>query len=229
MRRRLARRDGRQASRCPRSGRRPRGSTGLAVHSGARLALDAQMGERPMQVTVKGRNTEVPEKLRAHAEQKLAKVKRFDDRILAMDVEFSEERNPRVAEAHKVEVTVTTKSRLVRAQASATDPAAAVDQVIDRLERQIKKLKGRRVDRTQHAEGVKAMAPQVSQREPDEASSEQTFARYKRIEMKPITPEEAVDQMELLGHDFFLFSNAETQQANVVYRRRNGGYGLIEP
>jgi putative sigma-54 modulation protein len=201
----------------------------LAVHSGARLALDAQMGERPMQVTVKGRNTEVPEKLRAHAQHKLAKVKRFDDRILAMDVEFSEERNPRVAEAHKVEVTVTTKSRLVRAQATAADPASAVDQVIGRLERQIKKLKGQRVDRTQHAEGVKAMASQVSQREPDEPSTEQTFARYKRIEMKPITPEEAVDQMELLGHDFFLFSNAETQQANVVYRRRNGGYGLIEP
>ena len=201
----------------------------MAVRSGARPAPDAQMGERPMQVTVKGRNTEVPEKLRAHAEQKLAKVKRFDDRILAMDVEFSEERNPRVAEAHKVEVTVTTKSRLVRAQASAADPAAAVDQVVDRLERQIKKLKGQRVDRTQHAEGVKAMAPPVEQREPDEQSTEPTFARYKRIEMKPITAEEAVEQMELLGHDFFLFSNAETQQANVVYRRRYGGYGLIEP
>jgi putative sigma-54 modulation protein len=182
-----------------------------------------------MQVTVKGRNTEVPEKLRAHTQQKLAKVKRFDDRILAMDVEFSEERNPRVAEAHKVEVTVTTKSRLVRAQARAADPAAAVDQVIDRLERQIKKFKGRRVDRTQHAEGVKAMAPLPERRELDEQSAESAFARYKRIEMKPMTPEEAVAQMETLGYDFFLFSNAETQQANVVYRRRYGGYGLIEP
>jgi putative sigma-54 modulation protein len=187
------------------------------------------MGERPMQMTVKGRNTDVPEKLRAHAQQKLAKVKRFDDRILAMDVEFSEERNPRVAEAHKVEVTVTTKSRLVRAQASAADPAAAVDQVVDRLQRQIKKLKGRRVDRTQHADSVKTMAPPPSQREPEEQPAESTFARYKTIEMKPITPEEAIGQMELLGHDFFLFSNAETQQANVVYRRHNGGYGLIEP
>jgi putative sigma-54 modulation protein len=181
-----------------------------------------------MQVTVKGRNTDVPEKLRAHAQNKLAKVKRFDDRILAMDVEFSEERNPRVAEAHKVEVTVTTKSRLVRAQARAADPASAVDQVVDRLERQIKKLKGQRVDRTQHAEGVKAMTP-VLPEEPDEPSPEPTFARYKRIEMKPMTSEEAVYQMDLLGHDFFLFSNAETQQANVVYRRHNGGYGLIEP
>jgi len=182
-----------------------------------------------MQVTVKGRNTDVPEKLRAHAQQKLTKVERFDDRILAMDVEFSEERNPRVAEPHKVEVTVTTKSRLVRAEARAADPAAAVDQVVGRLERQIKKLKRRRVDRTQHADGVKGMAPPVERQKPEDQSAELTFARYKRIEMKPMTSEEAVGQMELLGYDFFLFSNAETQQANVVYRRHNGGYGLIEP
>ena len=181
-----------------------------------------------MQFTVKGKNVDVPEKLRAHAEHKLAKIQRFDDRILAMDVEFSEERNPRVPQAHTVEVTVTTKSRLVRAHASAGDPTSAVDQVIDRLQRQIKKLKGRRVDRTQHAEGVKAMIPSVQPPKADE-TGEQLFARYKRIEMKPMTPGEAIEQMDLLGHDFFLFSNAETQQANVVYRRRNGGYGLIEP
>ena len=113
-----------------------------------------------MQVTVKGKNTAVPEKLRARAERKLAKLERFDDRILAMDVEFSEERNPRVADPHRVEVTMTTKSGLVRAKATASDPAAAVDQVVDRLERQVKKLKGRRMDRTQHAEGVKAIPVQ---------------------------------------------------------------------
>src|SRR5262245_24035438 len=111
-----------------------------------------------MQFTVKSKNVDVPEKLRAHAEHKPAKVQRFDDRILAMDVEFSEEQNPRVPQAHTVEVTVTTKSQLVRAHASAVDPVTAIDQVIDRLERQIKKLKSRRVDRTQHAEGVKAMS-----------------------------------------------------------------------
>ena len=97
----------------------------------------------------------MPEKVRARVERKLAKLLRFDDRILAMDVEFSEERNPRVADPHRVEVTLTTRSGLVRAHANATDPAAAVDQVVDRLERQVKKRKGRRVDRTQHAEGVK--------------------------------------------------------------------------
>src|SRR5215204_4292138 len=112
-----------------------------------------------MQVTVKGKNTGVPEKVRARAERKLAKLLRFDDRILAMDVEFSEERNPRVSDPHRVEVTLTTKAGLIRAHANATDPGAAVDQVVDRLERQVKKLKGRRVDRTQHAEGVKAIPP----------------------------------------------------------------------
>ena len=131
----------------------------------------------PVQVTVKGKNTEVPEKLRAHAERKLAKVQRFDARIVSMDVEFSEERNPRVADAHHVEVTLTTKSSLVRARASAADPAAAVDQVIDRLERQIKKIRQRRRERVQHSEGVKGLVPaplaeDSDAQEAEEAASE---------------------------------------------------------
>jgi ribosome hibernation promoting factor len=121
-----------------------------------------------MQVTVKGRNTGVPEKLRARAERKLAKLQRFDDHILSMDVEFSEERNPRVADPHRVEVTLTTKAGLIRAHANAVDPATAVDQVVDRLERQVKKLKGRRVDRTQHADGIKALP--VDDNETDQAN-----------------------------------------------------------
>jgi len=183
-----------------------------------------------MQVTVKGKNTDVSDKLRALAERKLAKVQRFDDRILAMDVEFSEERNPRVADAHRVEVTLTTKSRLVRAHASAPDPTTAVDRVIDRLKTQIKKLKGRRVDRTQHAEGTKSLAPMLDDgAESGGAPVAAPVVRFKRVEMKLMTPEEAIERMDLLGHDFFLFANAETEQANVVYRRRNGDFGLIEP
>jgi putative sigma-54 modulation protein len=184
-----------------------------------------------MQVTVKGKNTDVPDKLRALAERKLAKVQRFDDRILSMDVEFSEERNPRVADAHRVEVTLTTKHRLVRARASAHDPAAAVDRVIDRLQRQVKKLKGRRVDRTQHAESAKTLPAPPEPGTAEEADQPDTtgIVRFKKVEMKPMTPEEAVDRMDLLGHDFYLFANAETERVNVVYRRRGGGFGLIEP
>jgi len=158
-----------------------------------------------MQVTVKGKNTTVPEKVRARAEHKLAKLQRFDDRILTMDVEFSEERNPRVADPHRVEVTLTTRSGLVRAHANATDPAAAVDQVIDRLERQVKKLKGRRVDRTQHAEGVKAIPVPPEALEPPGAD-------------RPAGPDEAgpVD-------------GDETDQAKVVYRRPDGDTEAGEP
>ena len=160
-----------------------------------------------MQVTVKGKNTTVPERIRARTEHKLAKLRRFDDRILAMDVEFSEERNPRVADPHRVEVTLTTRSGLVRAHANAADPAAAVDQVIDRLERQVKKLKGRRVDRTKHADGVKAIPPL-----PPEGS--------------PGSPGAPL----LAGQD----ENApvdgdETDQAKVVYRRPHGDSGADEP
>jgi ribosomal subunit interface protein len=155
-----------------------------------------------MQVTVKGKNTTVPEKVRARAEHKLTKLQRFDDRILAMDVEFSEERNPRVADPHRVEVTLTTKSGLVRAHANATDPAAAVDQVVDRLERQVKKLKGRRVDRTQHAEGVKAIPPL-----PVEGPEE------------PLGP--SPTGQDAAGP----VDDDETDQAKVVYRRPDGDTG----
>jgi ribosomal subunit interface protein len=159
-----------------------------------------------MQVTVKGKNTTVPEKVRARAERKLTKLQRFDDRILSMDVEFSEERNPRVADPHRVEVTLTTRSGLVRAHANATDPAAAVDQVVDRLERQVKKLKGRQVDRTQHAEGVKGIPPP-----PPEGLGE------------------GLDQPGPTGADHGgPVDGDETDQAKVVYRRPDGDTGPDE-
>jgi ribosomal subunit interface protein len=170
-----------------------------------------------MQVTVKGKNTAVPEKLRARAERKLTKLQRFDDRILAMDVEFSEERNPRVADPHRVEVTLTTKSGVVRAHANATDPSAAVDQVVDRLERQVKKLKGRRVDRTQHADGVKAMPPAP----PPEGSGEpQGGAPVDRA--GPEERSEAPQQDAQADQE-------ETDQAKVVYRRGDGGAVAEDP
>jgi ribosomal subunit interface protein len=167
-----------------------------------------------MQVTVKGKNTAVPDKLRARAERKLTKLERFDARILAMEVEFSQERNPRVTDPHRVEVTLTTKSGLLRAHANATDPATAVDQVVDRLERQVKKLKGRRVDRTQHA--VKAVPPA-----PPEGPGGAPVDRPEgsgEPQQEPAQPGTgaAVDR-------------DETGQAKVVYRRGDGGAVGEEP
>ena len=170
-----------------------------------------------MQVTVKGKNTAVPEKLRARAERKLTKLQRFDDRILAMDVEFSEERNPRVADPHRVEVTLTTKSGLVRAHANASDPSAAVDQVVDRLERQVKKLKGRRVDRTQHADGVKAIPPLP----PPEGSGEPQGGAPVDGEGPGEGPGEPQQDAQA--------DQEETDQAKVVYRRGDDGAVADDP
>jgi putative sigma-54 modulation protein len=170
-----------------------------------------------MQVTVKGKNTAVPEKLRARAERKLTKLQRFDDRILAMDVEFSEERNPRVADPHRVEVTLTTKSGLVRAHANATDPSAAVDQVVDRLERQVKKLKGRRVDRTQHADGVKAIPP-LPPEGPGEPQPGAPVDRQGPGEGEAGEPHKGAQA-----------DQEETDQAKVVYRRGDDGAVADDP
>lgn len=214
-----------------------------------------------MQVIVKGRNSQVPKRVKDLAASKLQKVERFFDRIQVMEIEFSEEHNPRLAQRkHTVEVTVTTKRRVMRAHASGPDHAAAIDAVEAKLEAQVKRLKSKLVRRGSRAKGVKkgevlplpaledlphhdqpelspatrngSKAPIESQREEegDEVELGQArITRVKRFALKPMTAEEAVLQMQTLGHDFFLFANAESEQAGVVYRRRDGSFGLIEP
>ena len=204
-----------------------------------------------MQVIVKGHNTHVPDHVKEVATQKLEKVKRFLDRINSLEIEFSEEHNPRIADKHRVEVTLTTKHHLLRAHASGPDPMSAVDLVLDKLEAQVKRLKGkmvRRGSRTGHsAKGPRNQAtgslPSLDELpSPSSANGSGSLAgdegvegggsaisRIKRFTVKPMTADEAVLQMESLGHDFYLFVNAESEQAGVVYRRRDGSFGLIEP
>ncbi|HJT37380.1 MAG TPA: ribosome-associated translation inhibitor RaiA [Actinomycetota bacterium] len=204
-----------------------------------------------MQVIVKGRNTHVPPHLKELATHKLEKVERFLERILSLEIEFSEEHNPRIADKHTVEVTLTTKAHVLRAHASGPDPASAVDAVLDKVEAQVKRLKSkfvRRGSRTSRAMRVVTRPPRTIGEEtgnhnarngrnhPIESQGlevgegdEPRITRVTRFTVKPMTAEEAVLQMETLGHDFYLFVNAESEQAGVVYRRRDGSFGLIEP
>lgn len=221
-----------------------------------------------MQVIVKGRNTHVSSHMKKLATTKLEKVERFMDRIQSMEVEFSEEHNPRIADKHCVEVTMATKQHVLRAKAAGPDPASAIDLVLNKLEAQVKRLKGkyvRRGERTTgvgpgHAPNAKKAKPANGRRAravPVEAAGEDLsgtlntrngqriglesdgtevgnesvpmITRVKRFAIKPMTPEEAVLQMESLGHDFYLFVDAESAQAGVVYRRSDGSFGLIEP
>jgi ribosomal subunit interface protein len=185
----------------------------------------------PMQVTIKGKNTEVGSRLRERAEEKLAKVERFGGNILAMDVEFSKERNPRVPDSHRVEVTCKTGAHLIRAHASGPDPVTAVDGVLGRLERQIKKLKGRQHHRPHHGESRVVARPPVEVHETSDLSGEyeSRIVRAKDVTMTPMAPGEAAMKMDLLGFDFYLFIDSATNLPAVVYRRRDDDFGLIKP
>lgn len=181
-----------------------------------------------MQVNVHGHNVQVPERIKDLATGKIEKVQRFFDRIQTLEIEFSEEHNPRIADKHVVEVTLSTKAHVLRAHASGPDQTTAVDRVVDKLETQVKRLKGKMAARPpkggERRTGSNGKAL-VGSDEPGEAR----VTHVRRFAVKPMTPEEAVLQMETLGHTFHLFIHAASEQAAVVYRREDGTYGMIEP
>ena len=169
-----------------------------------------------MEITVRGKNVDVNPALRQYAEKRLAKIDRhLRQSPLSCQVTFSTER-----ENYVVEVLISLNGFLIRAEESARDAFSSVDNVLEKIEKQIEKYRTRllRRDKVEDAQETKTS--------PEPAPK---IVRVKRFAMKPMTPEEAAMQMELLAHDFFVFSNAETEAVCVVYRRKDGNYGLIEP
>lgn len=190
-----------------------------------------------MRIAIRHRHIDVPDDLRSAVEAKLARLARHlggTDAIEQADVRFTEERNPRIADKEVCEITLhaTTSGLIVRAKAAAPEQLHAVDKVIEKLEHRLEKLKGRLLARSH------PRRPPSVDSAPDRPSShggvdgadedQAKIVRTKQFAIKPMTPEEASLQMELLGHDFFLFTNAETDRAAVVYRRNDGYVGLIE-
>lgn len=181
-----------------------------------------------MQITVKGRHMAVTEPIRDYAIEKVSKASRlFDHNTMSADVEIYVEKNPSIEKNQVAEVTVYTKGPVIRAKESATDMYAAIDLVSEKLETQFRKYKGKFMDR----HSAKMAPPPVAAPEiPLESEEEERLiVKTKTLEVKPMTAEEAILQMELLGHDFFVFISAETEMLNVLYRRRDGDYGLIQP
>jgi ribosome hibernation promoting factor len=177
-----------------------------------------------MQLRVKGKNLEVADTIRDYGEQKLRKLERLLDDAAEVELELAEERNPAIAANHIAEGTVWMKRHTVRAREASPDMKASIDQLVNKLERQIKEVR----------EKVRSHRPARTETDgppeyPLETDEEPLIVRTKRFALKPMTPEEAVLQLELIGHDFFVFRNAETMEVNVVYRRREGNFGLIEP
>ena len=184
-----------------------------------------------MRVTIKGKNIDVTAALKQHVHDKVKKVENRGLEIREIEVKLLIEKNPSIPENQITEMTIRGNYPVIRAREADSDMYVAVDKAVVKLERQIKKYHDKRIDRAHHAQSALRSAPQP---EDSEASSDQPgmtpeIVRRKKMDLKPMTLEEASLQMELLGHDFFMFTNAETDQPNVIYQRRDGTLGLIEP
>jgi len=176
-----------------------------------------------MLINITAKSVEVPPNLKDMAERKLAKLERLLHRINAVDITCSRERQWRV-----LEIMINADGLLVRGEDRAIDFQSALDRLFDKLERRIKKSRSRLIERSREAPGAREAGEGLEETE-DEESSEPRLVRSKRFTVKPMSPEEAAAEMELVGHDFYVFRNAETEQVNVLYRRKDGNYGLIEP
>jgi ribosome hibernation promoting factor len=175
-----------------------------------------------MRLQVKGKNVEVTDSIRSYAEEKLSKLERHLNDPTRVEVELAVERNPSIAQNQVAEATVWTKGPVLRARESSSDMKASIDQLADKLTRQVKRYREKRRRRT-----VRDETPEAIPVVPDE--SEPVIVKSKQFPVKPMTADEAVLQLELVGHDFFVFKHSESGDVNVVYRRRDGNYGLIEP
>ena len=179
-----------------------------------------------MDVTVSSRHVELTAALRSAAEERIGRLSRFLDGMDRAEVHLFEERNPRIADKKDVcEVTLEGHGHHVRTKVAAADPFSAVDAAAQKLEHQLHKLKTKLVGRShpRNRSNGHAVSPDL-----DEVEAPSEIVRTKQLASKPMTVEEAVLQLELLGHDFYLFTNASTDRANVLYRRKAGGIGLIE-
>lgn len=195
-----------------------------------------------MDIVVAGRHTEVPEKFRRHAEEKLTKLAQLAPQAQRIDVEVSHERNPRQAGvAERVELTVVDKGPVIRAEACADDRYAALDLAIAKLQERLRRSRDRRKAHRNHTPLTPVdVRPPVLSDEPAPAAPapgeavETTLGdspvviREKVHTAQPMTIDDALYEMELVGHDFFLFIDVETAQPSVAYRRRGWSYGVIK-
>jgi putative sigma-54 modulation protein len=183
-----------------------------------------------VEITVSSRHTEVSELLRESTIDKIGRLGRFLEGMDRAEVHFSEEHTKRSADKEICEVTLVGHGHHVRCKVSAPDGFAAVDLAVEKLEHQLHKLKTKLVKRN-HAIGRRANGNGSSPGETaveDEPSSRPRIVKTTAYRIKPMTPEEAILQMDLMGHDFFFFTNADTERAAVVYRRGDGDLGLID-
>jgi putative sigma-54 modulation protein len=185
-----------------------------------------------MQLTITGKNIEINDTLRNYVEKKIGRLDRYLPNIIDGRVELEKAEGARAAEDRQVaQVTLRTKNAVLRAEEASNDIFTSIDAVVEKMQRQADRYKNKRrskrIDDAQQAAAATAVLEAVEAEE--ETEERAVVSRVKRFQMIPMDEEEAIAQMELLGHDFYVFYNINHNQINVLYRRRNGQYGLIQP
>jgi putative sigma-54 modulation protein len=188
-------------------------------------------GESFMNIAIRGQNFELNESIKAYTEEKVNRLERFFDSIDTADVTLKVERNKSIENNHRVEITLRANGQVIRAEEATISMYSSIDIVVEKLERQLKKYKQKlyasmRKEKREPALPVAPEPLEMGKRKPGDDDIH--VVRTKLIPMKPMSPEEAALQLELLGHDFHVFRMPDTGHFAVVYRRRDGDYGLIE-
>ena len=173
-----------------------------------------------MRYTITGRNVNVTPGIRKAVEEKIGKLDRYFNPDTEVIVTLSVQKD-----RQKIEVTIPVKGNIIRAEESSSDMYVSIDLVEEVIERQLKKYKNKIIDKKQSAQAFSDYF--INEETEDE--EEIQIVKTKRFGIKPMDPEEACVQMELLNHNFYVFLNAETEEVNVVYKRKGHSYGLIEP
>lgn len=177
-----------------------------------------------MKLVYAGKNMDVTEALKNVTADKLSRLDKYFDKDVVATVTFTAERD-----RHTIEVTIDLPQTIIRAEVETYDMYESIDKAIDILERQVRKHKGKLRARYRNTDTIRFDNIVLTKEEEAVEDDAPKIVRTKRFVLNPMTPEEAVLQMELLGHDFFVFMDGDSGDTNVVYKRKDGNYGLIAP
>lgn len=185
-----------------------------------------------MELSINGRNLEITQRIENYVQKKTGKLDRYMPNLAKIHVDLSEENTRSALQRQVAQITIRDdRGTILRAEERSNDMFAAIDTVVDKLYRQINRYQGkrRRKERGAGEETAFMGEPLPVDETLEEEEKEQTIVRYKRFPVHPMPAEEAMEQMELLGHDFFVFFNPDDEAINVLYRRHDGNYGLLQP
>lgn len=188
-----------------------------------------------MNLNVHGRNVEVNDWVREYVEKKVGKLERYLPQIDEARVELTYSPTRSASDRYTCQLTIWAGGQILRAEESTSDIFASVDATVNKVYRQIRRFKGRRYQSKRraaahaNADAEMAALATIEELAEEEEESPGTIVRRKEFVLQPLDEEEAIEQLELLGHDFFVFLNPTTHSANIIYRRKDGNYGLLEP